>query len=140
MQVEKVLATHLSFSSMESVELPFQRPLRRLQQENGVAIVQQPADFVTALAFGEEHIELRSHLDYTLFAHVEQERVWAPVLFPETVKTLKVRVTPCSSLQLLVMCVSSPMTPGPTVLAGPIHGLCRVILYDTKILSVRFQP
>lgn len=77
---------------LEQPGIPFQRPLRRLQQENGVAIVYHPADFVTAIAFGEEHIELRAHLDYTLFAQVEQERVWAPVLFPASIKTLKVRV------------------------------------------------
>ena len=60
------------------MDLPFQRPLRRLQQENGVAIVNEPADFVTAVTFGEDHIELRTHLDYTLFAQVEGEleRVW----------------------------------------------------------------
>lgn len=72
--------------------LSIQRPLRRLQQEDGVAIVVHPADFVTAIAFGYEHIELRGHLDYTLFAQVERERVWGPVLFPSTVKTLKVRL------------------------------------------------
>jgi hypothetical protein len=76
---------------MDEDPLPLQRPFRRLQQENGVTIVEHPADFISALSLGNEHIEFRAHLDHTPFAQVEAERVWAPVVFPASVKTLKVR-------------------------------------------------
>jgi hypothetical protein len=72
-------------------------PRRALQQTaDGVTIVLHPADFVAAVSFGAEHIEVRTHLDYTKFGNIDPELVWGPAWVQDKTKTIRVQ---CLSLQ-----------------------------------------
>ena len=59
------------------------------QDQAEIYIVNESGDFSAGIRLGARHIEVRSHLDFSIFSSVVKELLWQPVPLSDTL-TLRV--------------------------------------------------